>query len=179
MMRMPVWMPLAGVILTLASCGVGPNLHQVDAKVWRSSQPGKQQFAELEKTGIGEVLNLRRYHSDDELAGNLKCHHVRMRAGNLNDGDMLEVLRILVNAEDPIVVHCWHGSDRTGAVVALYRMVVQRWPREKAIAEMTEPQYGHHADTFPNIREYLENVDVEAMRRKLASNPTENRNQRN
>jgi hypothetical protein len=44
---------------------------------------------------------------------------------------------------------------------------VQDWPREKAIAELTDPRHGHHADVFPNIREYLETVDVEKIRRQV------------
>ncbi|WAC20653.1 tyrosine-protein phosphatase [Luteolibacter sp. SL250] len=159
-------LPVA-VAFSIASCGVGANLHQVDANVWRSSQPEKRDFRAMEKDGIREVLNLRRYHSDDAIAGNLVCHHVRMRAGKISDKEMLEALRVLAAAKQPIVVHCWHGSDRTGAVIAMYRMVIQRWPREKAIAEVLDPRYGHHADVFPNVREYLETVDVEKMRRLL------------
>lgn len=151
----------------IASCGAGTNLHQVDGNVWRSSQPEKRDFRALEKDGIREVLNLRRYHSDDAIAGNLVCHHVRMTAGKINDKNMLEALRVLAAAKQPIVVHCWHGSDRTGAVIAMYRMVIRGWPRERAIAEMVDPRYGHHAGVFPNVREYLENVDVEKMRRQL------------
>jgi tyrosine-protein phosphatase SIW14 len=159
--------PLVMTAFFIASCGAGTNLHQVDGNVWRSSQPEKRDFRALEKDGIREVLNLRRYHSDDAIAGNLVCHHVRMTAGKINDRDMLEALRVLAAAKQPIVVHCWHGSDPTGAVIAMYRMVIQRWPRKKAIAEMTDPRYGHHAGIFPNVREYLENVDVEKMRRQL------------
>jgi len=158
---------LVVVACAIVSCGTGRNFHQVDGNVWRSSQPEKRDFLALEKDGIREVLNLRRYHSDDGIAGNLVCHHVRMRAGKISDREVLEALRVLVAAKQPIVVHCWHGSDRTGAVIAMYRMVVQRWPREKAIAEMMEPQYGHHAGVFPNVREYLETVDVERIRRQL------------
>jgi protein tyrosine/serine phosphatase len=52
-------------------------------------------------------------------------------------------------------------------VIAMYRMVVQRWPREKAIAELMEPRHGHHATVFPNIRLYLETVDIERIRREV------------
>jgi len=77
----------------LASCAGPANLHRVDAKVWRSSQPTRQDFRSLKKEGIGEVLCLRRWHSD------------------------------------------------TG--------------------------HGHHAEVFPNIRSYLETVDVEKLRREV------------
>lgn len=165
------WKGLLYVLLCgclLVSCHVDPNFHAVDGKVWRSSQLQKQQFTEVEKLGIKEVLNLRRYHSDDHLVGNhLICHHVRMRAGSLNDEDMFQALKILVDAEQPIVVHCLHGADRTGAVIAMYRIVVQGWTRQRAIEEMMEPQYGHHAELFPNVRIYLENVDIVKMRKRL------------
>ncbi|WP_367870204.1 tyrosine-protein phosphatase [Luteolibacter sp. Populi] len=152
----------------LAACSGPANLHRVDVKVWRSSQPQKYQFEALAKDhGIGEVLCLRRWHSDDEKGKNLELHHVRMNAGSVRNEEIVEALRVLVSAEKPVLVHCLHGSDRTGAVVAMYRMVVQRWTREKAIAEFSDPQYGHHAEWFPNIRQYLETVDVEEIRRRV------------
>lgn len=49
----------------------------------------------------------------------------------------------------------------------MYRMVVENWQREKAIAEFLQPGYGYHAATYPNIRRYLESVDVQAIRRQL------------
>jgi protein tyrosine/serine phosphatase len=152
----------------LASC-VGPgNLHRVDAKVWRSSQPTRQDFRKLEKEqGIGEVLCLRRWHSDKEEARGLEQHHVRMNAGEIRDEDIVAALRVMVAAEKPLLVHCFHGSDRTGVVIAMYRMVVQQWPRERAIAELIDPRHGHHAEVFPNIREYLETVDLESIRRQV------------
>lgn len=152
----------------LASCAGPGNLHRVDAKVWRSSQPTRQHFRGLkEEQCIGEVLCLRRWHSDKQEARGLKRHHVRMNAGEIRDEDIVAALRIMVAAEQPLLVHCFHGADRTGVVVAMYRMVVQHWPREKAIAELTDPRHGHHSEVFPNIREYLETVDLESIRRQV------------
>jgi protein tyrosine/serine phosphatase len=152
----------------LGSCAGPGNLHRVDDKVWRSSQPTRYEFRKLEKEhGIGEVLNLRRWHSDQEEAGDLKRHRIRMSAGEIHDEDIVAALRVIVAAEEPLLVHCYHGSDRTGVVIAMYRMVVQRWPRERAIAELMDPCHGHHANVFPNIRHYLETVDVEKIRREV------------
>jgi tyrosine-protein phosphatase SIW14 len=153
--------------LVLAGCSATPNLHRVDDRVWRSGQPARMNFRALEKDGIGEVLCLRRWHSDKEEAGNLKLHHVRMRAGDIRDQDIVAALRVMVTAEKPLLVHCFHGADRTGAVIAMYRMVVQRWPREQAVAELEDPRHGHHAAVFPNIRDYLATVDVEKIRRQV------------
>lgn len=157
--------------LLLAACTGTPNLHRVDQKVWRSGQPARCDFRTLEKEGIGEVLCLRRWHSDKDEARGLKLHHIRMNAGDIRDADIVAALKVMVAAEKPLLVHCFHGADRTGVVVAMYRMVVQEWPREKAIAELTDPRHGHHAEVFPNIREYLETVDVEKIRREAGLTP--------
>jgi len=156
----------------LGACSPPGNLHRVDDKVWRSSQPARYQFRELKKEGIGEVLCLRRWHSDQDEAPGMELHHIRMTAGKIRDEDIVAALRIMVAADKPLLVHCFHGSDRTGAVIAMYRMVVQGWPRDKAIAEFMDPQYGHHADIFPNIRHYLETVDIGKIRSQVFTSPS-------
>jgi tyrosine-protein phosphatase SIW14 len=152
----------------LASCAGPGNLHRVDDTIWRSSQPTSHDFRKLENEhGIGEVLCLRRWHSDREEADGMKLHRIRMSAGEIRDEDIVTALRVILAAEEPLLVHCYHGADRTGVVIAMYRMVIQRWPREKAIAELMEPGHGHHATVFPNIRLYLETVDVGRIRREV------------
>jgi protein tyrosine/serine phosphatase len=41
-------------------------------------------------------------------------------------------------ANQPVFVHCRQGRDRTGIVVAAYRMKEQRWPLAHAEAEMQD-----------------------------------------
>jgi protein tyrosine/serine phosphatase len=36
----------------------------------------------------------------------------------------------------PVCVHCEHGRDRTGFVVGAYRILIQRWSIDDALAEM-------------------------------------------
>jgi len=36
----------------------------------------------------------------------------------------------------PVFVHCYHGKDRVGAMMAAYRIEVDGWSRRKAIREM-------------------------------------------
>ena len=151
------------------SCGVREGWVRVDDKVWRSPQPSREGFQVLKEQGVGEVLNLRQWNSDEGMAAEgMLLHRVRMNAGDIRDEQVLESLRILQAADEPVIVHCWHGADRTGVVVAMYRMVVQGWSRERAIAELMEPEFGHHESIYPNIREYLETVDIGEMRRRLA-----------
>lgn len=155
-----------GFLLIGVSQAVPANFHQVDAQVWRSAQPTAADFGELHGRGIDQVLNLREWHDDSSPAKGIgmNLHRVSMNAGGIGEKELIEAVKILRDSPGPILVHCWHGSDRTGTVVALYRMTVGGWSREKAIAEFTDPHYGYHAGTYPQLRGYLEKVDVASFR---------------
>ena len=63
-------------------------------------------------------------------------------------------------AKRPVFVHCKRGRDRTGVMVALYRVARNGWSAEQAIAEMEErgirPQYQAY-------RRYVRNFDPGTM----------------
>lgn len=149
------------------------NLHRVDEKVYRSEQPAKEDFPLLEELGIREVLNMRRLHSDEGKAEgtSLKLHRMKVNTGRMSLEQMVEALRMIRDAQGPILIHCWHGSDRTGAVIALYRMVFHNVPKEAAVREMTEGGFGFHPVYSPIVLTIL-NADVEAIRRYLGINIT-------
>ena len=144
------------------------NLYKIDSGVYRSEQPSHEDFKALEKYGIGEALNLRNRHSDDdEAAGtNVKLHRVKTKAHSINEEQLIEALRIIKNRKAPIVIHCHHGSDRTGAVCALYRVVFQNVSKEDAIHEMTEGGFGFHR-IYKNIIRRIKEADIEQIRRKV------------
>lgn len=144
------------------------NFHRIDSGVYRSDQPSRADMQALEAFGIREVLNLRNFHNDnDEAEGtSLILHHIRTNAFSIRTKQLTEAMRIIRDRKGPILIHCLHGSDRTGAVIALYRMVFQHVPKEDAIREMKEGGYGHHAIFF-NIPWTLERIDVEKIRREL------------
>ena len=124
---------------------------------------------ELERKGFKTILNLRRVKDDKHKARktDLILNHIRLESKELSEDDLIYALRVLKNAQKPILIHCWHGSDRTGATTAAYRIVVQGWSKDDAIAELRRPEFGHHEDWYPNIIELLKNLDVEKMRAAL------------
>lgn len=144
------------------------NLHKVDSGIYRSDQPSGTDFAILEGYGIREVLNLRWFFSDDRKAKktSLTLHHIPMNALSITEEQLIESMRIIRDRKGPILIHCFHGADRTGAVVALYRMVFQGVSKEDAIREMKEGGYGHH-NIYTNITRMLENIDVDKIREEL------------
>lgn len=145
------------------------NFYRVSGEVYRSKQPDDEAMEALEAMGMHSILNLREYHSDeDEARGTgLRLYRVPVNAGKVDDTFVVEALRVVANAEKPILVHCWHGSDRTGLVVAMYRMVFQDWPRERAIDEFVNGGYGYHERFYPNLKRYLQQADIAAIRRQV------------
>ncbi len=148
----------------------GPdNFYMVDDGVYRSAQPDRADMVQLVSMGFKTILNLRDYHSDEaEAKGlNLQLERLEMSAGDIHTGDVVKALRILTHAEKPVLVHCWHGSDRTGLVCAMYRMVIQGWSREDAIEELMNGGYGFHGSFYDNIPAYLQQVNVEEIRKQV------------
>lgn len=147
------------------------NFYQVSDELYRSGQPGVAQMKELEQRGVKSVLNLRNFHTDnDEAKGTaLKLYHIPMEAGRFTEPQLISALKIMKDAPKPMVVHCWHGSDRTGLMVAMYRMVYQNWPKEAALAELKQPEFGYHQWAYYNIIQYIERADIDSIRAQISS----------
>lgn len=146
------------------------NFYKVSDELYRSEQPDDEAMPQLEAMGIRSALNLREYHSDNGEAKDttITLYRVAMNAGEINDALVEKALEAIAKAPKPILVHCWHGSDRTGAIVAMYRMVFQDWPRERAIDEFLNGGYGYHKSVYPNIERYLETVDISRFKKRFA-----------
>ena len=84
----------------------------------------------------------------------------------ISEDQLINALRIIKNRKGPIVFHCHHGSDRTGAVCAMYRIVFQGVSKQKAIQEMTEGGFGFHR-IYKNIIRTIEKADIERIKREV------------
>ncbi|WP_432635880.1 fused DSP-PTPase phosphatase/NAD kinase-like protein [Candidatus Avelusimicrobium sp.] len=139
-----------------------PNAYQVSPWLYRGGQPTRQGYEELVKMGIKTVINLRVTPQDKKLIAGLPLtvYQVPINPVMLNTDGVDEVLKLLSDpANYPIYIHCRYGSDRTGTMVALYRMAVEDWPREHAIQEMTSPHFGFHK-VFTNLLRYIQQVKL-------------------
>ncbi len=148
-----------------------PNLHRISPMLYRSEQPTAQGMKNLEKLGIRTIINLRYFNDDDEEAEgtNLRTERTRILTWRIDDRHVIEVMRMLNVADHgPFLIHCQHGADRTGLMSAMYRILYQGWSKEDALRELTEGGYGYHS-MWRNIIRYVESVDVEALRLKIAA----------
>jgi uncharacterized protein (TIGR01244 family) len=139
---------LAPVLLFVAAAfaqdpaGV-PNFHKVNDKVYRGAQPSDQGFQSLAKIGVKTVVDLRQTDGRSaqekravEAAG---MRYVNIPMYGMETPKHADVAKVLALFEDssagPVFVHCKRGADRTGTVVACYRISHDRWENKKALGE--------------------------------------------
>jgi protein tyrosine phosphatase (PTP) superfamily phosphohydrolase (DUF442 family) len=148
-----------------------PNLHRVNERYYRGAQPSAEGIRELERLGVKTIVNLRALNSDRDEIGDagLGYEHISFKAWHAEDEDVVRFLRIVTDPKrQPVFVHCQHGADRTGMMTAIYRIAVEGWTREDAVAEMTGGGYGFHA-IWKDLVEYVRTVDVERLKREAAT----------
>lgn len=146
-----------------------PNLHQISEDVYRGAQPTAEGFRELYHMGIKTLVNLRTFHSDLDELGDLPLTYreIPMMAWHPEQEDVVEFLRLVTDpGQVPVFVHCQHGADRTGVIVASYRVFVQGWSKDEAIAEMMEGGFGFHG-IWINLPRFLRTLDTDTIRDKI------------
>ncbi len=147
-----------------------PNLHKVSDDLYRSAQPEKHGMTSAKALGIKTVLSLRETELDRSLNENegtrLNTIHVPIVTWNVKDRDIIKALRVIHEAPKPVLVHCRHGADRTGMIVAFYRIIYEGWSKEKAKDELVNGGYGYHS-VFGNILREIDDANIEKIRAVL------------
>lgn len=152
-----------------------PNLNQVAPNLYRSAQPTAEGFKSAKsQLHLHTVLNLRESSGDNVLLAGTQIVNlsVPMNAMNITNAEIVAALKIITaeKAKGPILVHCLHGSDRTGVVIAMYRILYQGWSKEQAIDEMRNGGFNFHSIFF-NIPTFIQNADIPALKQALAITP--------
>lgn len=143
------------------------NVGRVAPGVYRGAQPGKSGYATLKAMGVKTVIDLRTTASEKsevEAAG-MKAVAIPMEMSR--DGLKEKVDRVVAlmadPANQPVYVHCRHGQDRTGIVVAAFRMKEQGWSLEDAEAEMQS--FGFN-DIWINFKEFIRRYGAQLTARR-------------
>ena len=141
-----------------------PNLYRVSKNLYRSAQPTSQGMVNLEKKlGIKTIINLRLFHSDrDEIKGTeLEYIHIPLKTWKVKKKHVLRFLEAVTDLKkQPVLVHCNHGADRTGTMVAFYRMVVQGWDKSAALDEMKHGGFNYHS-IWINLVDLIEDANID------------------
>jgi len=119
-----------------------PDFGEVTPTLYRGAQPKKQGFEALAKLGIQIVVDLRGDRDNErEEVTRLGMQYVPMHWQCSFPKDKIFaafITLIRTNPRKKIFVHCRVGDDRTGMMVAAYRMAEQGWSAEKAENEMID-----------------------------------------
>jgi len=145
------------------------NLHRISEDLYGGGQPTAEGFRELKAMGVKTVISLRFFHRNrKEIVGtDLVYEEVPMNVWHAEDEDAARFLKLLADRNRaPFYFYCHLGADRTGLMCAVYRIVIQGWTKDEAIAEMTRGGFGFHA-VFPNLVHYLRKLDVEKLKRQI------------
>ncbi len=114
-----------------------PNCHRISKDLYRGGQFDADGVAELKKPGIKTVVTLRcTYDDSDLLAGSgIECVQIPTKAWSEHQEEQaVQFLRIVTDRKRlPAFVHCDFGGDRTGMMIAVYRMAVQGWSRQEGL----------------------------------------------
>jgi len=120
-----------------------PNFYRVNDTLFRGGQPTPAGLKSLRRKGIKTIINLRddddraRAEQAEAVAEGFSYYNLPLgRYGRPSDEQVAEILSIInASANQPVFVHCHRGSDRTGTIVAIYRMDHDGWTSQQAKEE--------------------------------------------
>jgi protein tyrosine/serine phosphatase len=138
------------------------RFERVDSHLFRGGQPDAKGFRYLRDLGIRTIINLRDDDSataERQLVESLGMRYVSlpMKVGNffsrshsIPEEAIRQFFEVMdaaaslsgpreggpaVQAAGPVFIHCRRGADRTGAMVAFYRIRHHGWTAARAYAE--------------------------------------------
>lgn len=118
------------------------NFHQVDEHVFRGAQPSTLGLRELGALGIKQVIDLREPGAattfEKEQAKKLGISYINVPFRELSaptNDQVQTVIKLLTSKDVPTFIHCRRGKDRTGTVIACYRMQHDGWDNQRALRE--------------------------------------------
>jgi tyrosine-protein phosphatase SIW14 len=140
---------LLAVPLCASDGNPAPHVHsliKINDYLYRGAEPSPVGLQELGALGIKLVIDLReRGESTDFERRQVESLHMkyvnvpfRPFSAPTQEGMRAVLSLILDGGSDPIFIHCRRGKDRTGTVVACYRIQHDGWTNQRALSEAEE-----------------------------------------
>lgn len=137
-----------------------PNFHQVHPYLYRGGEPSQGGLNKLKQQGIATVIDLRApsliTRKEKVTAEKLGMKYVNLPMGSLAPSkSQVDTFLALTerarknhndssykNEDGPVFIHCAHGSDRTGCMVGIWRVVKDGFSYNQAYREMRKYYFG-------------------------------------
>ena len=128
-----------------------PNFHAVVPGLLRGAAPMPAGLEALQKMGVKTVIDLRiapkTVAKERAQLGRMGVHFINLpMSGEPPTAAQIKTFLDTVGdpAQQPVFVHCQHGSDRTGTMVGIYREQVAHWPFDRTYKEMRKYGFNPH-----------------------------------
>jgi protein tyrosine phosphatase (PTP) superfamily phosphohydrolase (DUF442 family) len=120
-----------------------PNFHQVNESLYRGGRPNDEGWQKIKQLQIKTVISLcgkdENTAKEEKLVLSMGMDFVNIPLSIYKEPREEQVLKFLNIVTDkqkqPVFVHCDSGRDRTGAIIAMYRVVVESWKISSAYNE--------------------------------------------
>ncbi len=168
------------LVLTIATCLFGwvdnswsrenqnsngiENFSQVSQTLFRGAQPSAAGFTKLRDMGVAVIVNFR--DEADETANEKKqveslgMKYVGIPWSGRQYPSSAQIIQFLdlvrTNPQTKIFVHCARGADRTGTMIAAYRIALEHQTVANAVSEMHQFHYDHF--WLPQLERYINSL---------------------
>jgi tyrosine-protein phosphatase SIW14 len=121
------------------------NAGKINGSLYRGAQPHMPSFAHLKELGVTTIVDLRGEDAEarkreQKHAEELGLRFVSIPISGWSPPTNEQVAQFLLlfrgQPTEKVFVHCRFGDDRTGVMVATYRMAIEKWPADQALKEM-------------------------------------------
>ncbi len=143
---------VVGLTVGLCACaarqgGVAPtnsiaNFGVVNERLYRGAQPDAAGLRDLKRLGIGSIINLRmtndvwKAEAAEARANGIAYTNVPLSGiWRPTEAQVRKILGLIGSLPPPVFIHCQYGRDRTGTIIACYRIEHDRWSSQAALEE--------------------------------------------
>lgn len=138
------------------------NVGRISSCIFRGRQPDSEGYLTLKRMGIKSVINLRAVHDERkevETAGMKYLEFPIPTTKGIRAEKLQEIIHVMSDpSNQPVYIHCALGKDRTGVIVAAYRMDVDGWSYDDAEKEMQS--FGFN-DAWMHLKKSLKDYAIQ------------------
>ena len=128
-----------------------PNFHKVHSYLYRGGEPSNGGVSKLKEMGVKTIIDLR---APTKLAKKEKAYAESLGLKYVNlpmssEAPTSKQVDTLLNTIDqgkannePVFVHCQHGSDRAGCMIGIWRVTRDNWSFDETYKEMRKYWFG-------------------------------------